>query len=135
MAEALSRHYWGVTLEVHSAGVHPLGFITPQTLEVLKERRVACEGLSSKGFSAVDFRRLSLVVSLTDSSLDGLLPGFFSGRLRSWYIRDPYGESIDSFRQACAAIDWLITDKLPRWLGWCTPGAVDRAPGDHGAAR
>jgi arsenate reductase len=120
MAEALTKHYWGAKLLVSSAGIAPLGRVAESTFEVLKEAQIPCERLFSKGFSAVDFEFLQLIVNLTDSSLDGLIPRSFIGRTIDWYVRDPYGESLDSFRKARDAIEWLVTEKLPLWLGMRT---------------
>jgi arsenate reductase len=126
MAEALTRHYWGNTVRVASAGIRPLGFITPHTLVVLEELGVSCHDLYSKGFTAINPNDFQLLVNLTDSSLDGRIPAAFAGKAISWYVRDPYGDNLDSFRQTRNAIEWLVTEKLPEWLAMEIPAKRQR---------
>ena len=116
MAEALTRHYWGNTLKAFSAGTYPLGHITAHTLEVLRERKIPTDGLYSKGFPAIAFEEVHLVVSLTGDSLDHLLPRSFSGKVIPWYVHDPYGEGSSVFRQTLDTIERLIREQLPEWL-------------------
>ena len=40
MAEALARHFWNDGMEARSAGLDPLGYVPPLTLEVLNEAGV-----------------------------------------------------------------------------------------------
>ena len=117
MAEALTRHYWGGKVEALSAGLNPLGYIPPETLQVLEEIGVPTEGLRSKGMGELDLESVDLVVNLSGTSLEGRLPvQLQSKRVIDWYVRDPYGFSLDSFRQTRDTIEWLVTEKLPLWL-------------------
>ena len=117
MAEALTRHYWGGKVEAFSAGLNPLGYIPPETLQVLEEIGVPTEGLRSKGMGELDLESVDLVVNLSGTSLEGRLPvQLQSKRVIDWYVRDPYGFSLDSFRQTRDTIEWLVTEKLPLWL-------------------
>jgi arsenate reductase len=116
MAEALTRHHWGNVVRACSAGTYPLGHITEHTLEVLKERRIPSAGLYSKGFSAIAFNEVQLVVSLTGELLDHLLPRSFSGEVIRWYVHDPYGEGLNVFRQTLDTIEHLVRKNLAEWL-------------------
>ncbi len=117
MAEALTRHHWGDKVRVLSSGLNPLGYIPQETLTVLEEAGVSTEGLRSKRMEELDLESVDLVVNLSGTSLEGRLPPKLKGkRVIDWYIRDPYGYSLDSFRQTRDAIEWLVTEKLPRWL-------------------
>ncbi len=116
MAEALTRHYWGNAVRACSAGTYPLGHITEHTLEVLKERRIPTDGLYSKGFSAIAFNEVQLVVSLTGESLDHLLPRPFTGEVIPCYVHDPYGEGLNVFRQTLDTIERLVRKNLAEWL-------------------
>jgi arsenate reductase (thioredoxin) len=116
MAEALARHHWGESLRVASAGIAPLGRIAKGTLEVLAEVNVSCAGLYSKGFSELAHHADDVIVNLTDMSIQDFLPKSIHGRVIEWYVRDPYGESLNSYRQARDTIEWLVTEKLPEWL-------------------
>ncbi|HDD53134.1 MAG TPA: arsenate reductase ArsC, partial [Thermosulfidibacter takaii] len=117
MAEALTKHYWGDRVEALSSGISPLGYIPQETLMVLEEVGVSTQGLRSKRMKGLDLESVDLVVNLSGTSLEGRLPPELAGkRVIDWYIRDPYGENLDSFRRTRDAIEWLITEKLPKWL-------------------
>ncbi len=116
LAEALTRHYRGRSIGAASAGLAPLGHITGNTLKVLEEIGVSVEGLRSKGLEAVDLASRPLVINLLDMEIRGFLPADFQGRVMDCYVRDPYGESLDSFRRARDTLIWLVTEKLPGWL-------------------
>ena len=115
MAEALARHYWRDRIKPLSAGVAPLGYVPSETFLALEEIGVSPRGLFSKGLDTVDLARVDLIVNLSGYHVKDQL-GLFRGKLVNWYVRDPYGESLDSFSQTMDAIDWLVREKLPNWL-------------------
>ena len=116
MAEALARHYWDDLVEAFSAGIYPLGHITPYTLQALSERAISTAGLLSKGFSDIPFDRIQLIVCLTGDSFEHLIPRSFSGEIIRWHVQDPYGQVLSVFRETLETTEWLIRTKLPGWL-------------------
>lgn len=113
LAEALARHFWGKEMEVSSAGLFPLGHVTPYTLEALREKDIPVEGLHSKGLEDVPLGEIDYIVNLTNINIQKLIPGFFSGKVIPCYVRDPYGEGLDSFRKARDELKVLVIEKLP----------------------
>ena len=114
MAEALARHRCGDQWEAASAGLAPLGFVAPGTLQVLAEMGVSTVGLHSKGLEEFDLTEYRLLVNLTDHSLKGRIsPDFFS-RVLPRSAPDPYGGSLDSYRRSRDAIDRVIMEELCR---------------------
>ncbi len=101
MAEALARHRCGDRWEAASAGINPLGFVAPETLEVLAEMGVSPAGLYSKGLEEFDLTEYRLLVNLSEHSLQG---------------RIPPDDAVQS-----AAIDRCQTPTGPAWRG--TAGA------------
>jgi protein-tyrosine-phosphatase len=116
MAEAITRYYLPDLVKASSAGTYPLGLITAHTLDVLRERNIPTEGLTSKGFSAIDFSKIQLIVSLNGDLIEHLLPRSFCGKVIPFYVHDPYGESLQVFRQSLETIEGLIKNKLTVWL-------------------
>ena len=116
MAEALARHYWGEKLAVASAGLSALGYIPRETKKVLEEIGISTQGIYSKGLSEIEIDRFQLILDLASYPLESILPQSFTGRVIHWLVRDPFQESLDSFRQTRDAIEWLITEKLPQWI-------------------
>ena len=116
MAEALARQLLPASWAIASAGLQPLGFVAPETLEVLAEEGISTEGLRSKGLNELNSREFPLLVNLTNSPLESLLPGFFSGRIIQFPVPDPYGDSLKVYRQARDLIRRFILEELPNHL-------------------
>jgi arsenate reductase (thioredoxin) len=114
MAEALARHRCGDRWEAASAGLNPLGFVAPETLEVLTEMGVSTAGLRSKGLEEFDLAEYGLLVNLTKYSLIGRMPPDRASRVRKRPAPDPYGGSLEGYRRSRDAIDRLITQELCR---------------------
>jgi arsenate reductase len=117
MAEAIMRHYWGDACRIDSAGIAPLGRVPDNTIEVLEEVGIATCGLRSKGLHEVDLARVGWIVNLCEYSVDDLLPPNWQGTLANWYVRDPYGASLDSYRKTRDALTWLVTEQVPELTG------------------
>ena len=113
MAEALARHFWNNGMEARSAGLAPLGYVPPPTLEVLNEAGIATDGLYSKGLSDVRLDDIEYLVNLTQFKVDELIPPSFSGRLISCCVRDPFGLETEAYRQVREELSSLVREKLP----------------------
>ncbi|MBI2956728.1 MAG: arsenate reductase ArsC [Acidobacteria bacterium] len=98
MAEAWLRHLSGGTVEAVSAGLHPLGFITPETFQVMEEKNVSLEGQRSKGLEAIDWEKVDILVNMSPLGGNLLLPGF-KGRQRQWKVADPYLKPLRTYRK------------------------------------
>ena len=116
MAEALARHFWGNTVEVWSAGLHPM-YVPPITLEALNEAGISTEGLYSKGLSEVPLSEIDYLVNLTEYKIDDLIASSFSGKLIALPVRDPFQQGIVSYRQVREELKSLILQKLPELIG------------------
>jgi len=110
MAEALARHRCGDRWEPASAGLNPLGFVAPETFEVLAEIGVSTAGLHSKGLERVDLSEYRLLVNLTAHSLAGRLPAAHTDRIIHQPMPDPYGGSLPQYRRSRDAIDQMIME-------------------------
>ena len=117
MAEAITRHYWKGRFEPASAGIHPLGRISEGTLQVLQEINVSADNLRSKGIAELDLSRFDRIINLSEYPLEDFIPWRYRAKVIDWYVRDPYGQSLDAYRRTLDAIEWLVTEKVPEWLG------------------
>ncbi len=113
IAEALARRFWNSGLEACSAGLAPLGYLPALTLEVLNEAGIPTDGLHSKGLSDVRLDDIDYLVNLTEFKVDKLIPPSFSGKLISYYVRDPFGLEIEAYRQVREELNSLVREKLP----------------------
>ena len=114
MAEALTRHFCGHHWAAASAGLNPLGFVAPETLEALVEIGVSTIGLRSQGLEEFHLEEFRLLVNLTDFSLDGRLSPVEAVRLIHRPVLDPYGGSLPLYRRSRDILKSLILGELCR---------------------
>jgi arsenate reductase (thioredoxin) len=114
MAEALTRHRCGDRWDPASAGLNPLGWVAPKTLEALAELGVSTTGLRSKGLDEFDLAEYHLLVNLSGLSLGGRLPAVYADRLIHRPVPDPFGGSLAVYRRSRDAIQQLIIRELCR---------------------
>jgi arsenate reductase (thioredoxin) len=114
MAEALARHRCGDRWEAASAGIKPLGFVAPETIKVLAEMGVNPAGLYSKGLNEINLREYRLVINLSHHSLQGLIPPDGAMSVLPLPVLDPYGCSLEAYRQSRDAILQVILRELCR---------------------
>jgi protein-tyrosine-phosphatase len=115
MAEALARHCYGSLVDPASAGLSPLGWVAPETLEVLAEIGARIAGLHSKGLAALDLPSFPVLVLLTRHPLPPLTPPY-EGRVRQRPVTDPFGRSLAVYRQTREEIVQLLDRELQEWL-------------------
>jgi protein-tyrosine-phosphatase len=116
MAEALARHLFPDTLSVASAGLQPLGYVAEETLLVLAEAGIPTAGLWSKGIADVNLALFPLVVNLTEYAVADLTPRTFQGKVVRHPVVDPFGHTLEVYREARQAIRRLLTHDLPSYL-------------------
>jgi protein-tyrosine-phosphatase len=114
MAEALARHRCGDHWEAASAGLHPLGYVAPETLEVLAEMGVSLAGLHSKGLSGINLREYRLLINLSDYSLRGCIPSEDAPKVLTRPAPDPFGGSLEVYRRSRDAINQIVIRELCR---------------------
>jgi len=97
MAEALANQLGDGKVQAFSAGTHPLGVISRDTVAVLLERGITLEGHWSKGLQDVSVSEMDVVVEM-GYGVEFRPPEDFKGRLVRWQIPDPYSLDQDHFR-------------------------------------
>ncbi len=116
MAEALARYCFPDSLRFASAGIYPLGFVAPETLQVLAEWGVPTAGLRSKGLEEFSPAAFSLLVNLTSSAVASQLPWDYPGRIVTYPVVDPFGDTLEAYRRARDLIHRFVTEDLPAYL-------------------
>ncbi|MBI4462155.1 MAG: hypothetical protein HY653_04540 [Acidobacteria bacterium] len=120
MAEAWARHYGGGRLVAQSAGVHPLGQVTPETHAVMTEKGVALEGQYSKGLEGIDWKGVDVLVNMTPYAGTSLLT-VFRGRTITWKVTDPFLETLDVYRQVRDDLQGRVRTLLEEIAGAAPP--------------
>ena len=119
IAEALTKHHFGKFIEVASAGIAPLGDIPENTRSVLEEVGVPWKGLNSKSIDSVVLDRFNLIINLMDTPIQPFIPRRFHQMVIDSYVQDPFGRSLNSYRDTRETIEKLVLSSLPRWLEAC----------------
>ena len=110
MAEAWVRHRAVEGIEAVSAGLTPLGYITPETAQVMKEKHASVDGQQSKGLEAIDWKQVDVLVNMTFMPVRSVVPGF-SGRRVEWRVPDPFQCSMRTYRRVRDLLERRV-DKL-----------------------
>lgn len=97
MAEAWARQFGEASVEAVSAGIHPLGYITDETEQVMAERGVALDGQVSKGLDEFDLSQVDVVVNMSGHPLEAQRAEF-RGRWLAWAVDDPFGGELTVYR-------------------------------------
>ncbi len=126
MAEAWVRHRAVEGIEAVSAGLTPLGYITPETAQVMKEKHVSVDGQQSKGLVAIDWKQVDVLVNMTFMPVRSVVPGF-SGRRVEWRVPDPFQCSMRTYRRVRDLLERRV-DKLIVELKQDSGGGSTSAP-------
>lgn len=108
IAEAFANHLGRGRVRGWSAGSRPLGYILPETHEVLREKGIVLDGHRSKGLSEVPVADMDIVVGM-GCEVECPVPAGFRGRVIEWNIPDPYGRDLAFFRGVRDLISRQVT--------------------------
>lgn len=115
MAEAWARHLSGGRVEARSAGLRPLGYISPETVAVMAEKGISLDAQRSKGLEAIEWAQVDILVDMSGTRARNLLAEF-RGRRLDWKVQDPFMEPLEAFR----AVRDLLERKVRRLLASLT---------------
>ena len=96
MAEAIARH---LGHDSASAGTHPGSIVSPNAIKVLNELEIDSSGLMPKSIDTIDWQSFDKVISMGC--------GVSCPTIRidaDWGLDDPYGGSLDVFKQTATTI-------------------------------
>ena len=110
MAEGFANYYAKGFLKAHSAGSRPAGFIMPSTIEVMQEKGIDISHQKSKGLSAVDLERMAWIINLEATLEKVLRPASRRTQLVHWFVADPVGERLDTYRAVRDEIELKVLD-------------------------
>jgi protein-tyrosine-phosphatase len=96
-----------------------LGFVAGPTLEVLRERGYAVEGLQSKSLGREMFEEADVVINMSGRPREGVFTAY--GEVQDWDVEDPYGADLEVYRRICEDIEGRVRELAEKMRG--------RAPG------
>lgn len=108
----MARQLFAPRIEAASIGLNPLGYVSPETIQVLTEAGLPSAGLRSKGLQEIDLEACRVLVNLTDRSLAPWIPAPLLDRVLQRPVPDPFDRGLEAYRQAREAIRRLLTDEI-----------------------
>lgn len=108
MAEGWVRHLAVEGIEAVSAGLAPLGYITEETIQVMKEKEVSLDGQQSKGLEELDWKQVDVLVNMTAMPCPSVVPGF-RGRRVVWRVPDPFQRPLRTYRRVRDLLERRVT--------------------------
>lgn len=112
MAEALARHLAPDVIAASSAGLAPLGFVSPATVAVLAEIGVSSAGLTSTRLAGQDLSEVDLLINIAGQPLGSMVNAAVA--VESWSVADPFGLDLATHRQTRDEIKRRVVDLATR---------------------
>jgi len=103
MAEAFARAYGSDALWVQSAGLGPAPMVAPLTRQILQEKNVRSDDQFPKGLDMMAREKFDLVVNMSGRQFS-----FPSGQMVEWVVRDPIGQTAETYRSVAEQIEGLV---------------------------
>jgi protein-tyrosine-phosphatase len=126
MAEAIARQTASDVIVAASAGTMALGFVAPTTLQVLEERGMKVEGLASKPITRETRANAEIIINMTGNSAKRVFSAEES-KTEDWLVTDPYGESVEAYRDTYDEIETRMTEFAARLRARRTSAAEEPA--------
>lgn len=120
MAEGLLRRLGGDAYEVHSAGSHPNGYVSPLAIEAMREIGIDISEHRSKSVSEFAGWHFDTVITVCDSAAEEcpVFPG--APQRIHWSIWDP-GTAAGSHEERLAAFGRVRDDLAARLRAFLAP--------------
>jgi arsenate reductase len=101
MAEGFARRYGADVLDAASAGLSPLSYVAPLTIETMKQHGIDISDQYPKTIDEAPFRPWDIVVNMSGLPLPFPLPG----QLLTWPVRDPFTLPPSVYQQVARDIE------------------------------
>lgn len=112
IAEGLSKVMGKGLYEAYSAGLHPLGRVCQEVLEIMDARGIDITDQYSKGLDEIPLDEMDFLITMGCCSADSICPVNYSGKKIDWNIPDPYGMGEDAFEK----VAHIIKDKIKAFI-------------------
>ena len=104
MAEGFANHYGKDVLVATSAGLAPTQVVARETIETMLEKNIDISRHFPKKFDPLEGREADLIVNMSGF----VLPGKLEVPMEEWAVRDPYGESMEVYRDSANDIEMRV---------------------------
>jgi len=112
MAEGFANHYGKEWLRAHSAGINPIGFIMPNTVEAMQEKGIDISQQASKSLATIQLNCLDWIVVMEPSIARFVPRNLPHVETLIWPIPDPVGQSMEIYRRVRDQIELSVLEFL-----------------------
>jgi protein-tyrosine-phosphatase len=112
IAESIARRDAPDILDPFSAGLYPLGYIPPATLQALHSNGYPSDALSSKPISRDTWESADLIINLTGARTDPIFN--HSDKVEDWDVLDPFGGTPEVYQNTLEDIAARVHDLADR---------------------
>jgi protein-tyrosine-phosphatase len=112
MAEALARHLAADAIAASSAGLAPLGYVSPPTRAVLAEIGISTAGQKSKQLREKDVAGADLLINMTGRPGENIF--HTPTPVEDWNVADPFGCDLAVYRSTRDEIERRVTQLAKR---------------------
>jgi protein-tyrosine-phosphatase len=110
MAEGFANHYGKDVLKAASAGLAPTLAVAQETIDTMGEKNIDISAHYPKKFDPLEARGADLIVNMSGF----VLPGKLTVPLEEWKVRDPYGESMEVYRESANDVEMRVMSLILR---------------------
>jgi len=94
IAEAILNHFYWQNFVAYSCGSKPSGFVNPNAIKVMKQKRIDISDYKSKGFDELGDIKFDYIITMGCGDECPFYPAI---KHIQWNISDPKGKSIEFF--------------------------------------
>lgn len=113
IAEAIGRQDFAADWEVSSAGLSPLGYVHPMSIEALKQNGYETEGLQSKRVLRNALDEADLIINMSGYTTEQAFE-VVRKPVEDWDVRDPFGSGTAQFQDCLEDIRVKLNDLKAR---------------------
>jgi protein-tyrosine-phosphatase len=104
MAEGFARKYGADVLIAASAGLSPASFVAENTVRTMLEKNIDIRDQFPKSLAQLSRAEFDLVVNMSGFEL----PDGMTTPSREWTVRDPIGESYETYCEVRDQIEMMV---------------------------
>ena len=112
MAEGFARALGGDVVDAYSAGIHPTGVVSEDSILIMEEKGIDISRQRSKSLGNTPLSEIDIIVSMVGYPPEEFIPEQFRGKVIDWDVEDPIGKSIGLFRRVRDEIEEKVTALL-----------------------
>lgn len=106
MAEGFCKAIAAGRVDCRSGGSKPLGYVLPEAIAVMREKRIDIAKSPPRGFDEAWVQGCDRIITMGCG--EDACPAFVGKRIEDWDLPDPKGQPLEQFRRVRDEIEWRV---------------------------